>query len=117
MAQLESKSLNEKAWKRLKRNRSAMFGLAVIIFATLLAICAYVVAPDNSPSANEQILQLETHPPGFSILILKRRYEGASATGVIAGMVSGFAKNYELIPINSYKFVKDSLQIMEYKGR
>jgi peptide/nickel transport system permease protein len=117
MAQLESKSLNEKAWRRLKRNRSAMFGLAVILFAALLAVFAYVVAPDNSPSANEQILQLETHPPGFSILILKKRYEGQGNTGVMAGLFSGFAKNYELIPVNGYKFVHDSLQIMEYKGR
>lgn len=116
MAELESKSLNAKAWKRLKRNRSAMFGLGVIILAALIAVFAYLVAPDNSPSANDQILQLETHPPGFSIEMLKIKREGENA-GFITGMVKGFAKNYGLMPILSHQFRNDSLVVSEYKGR
>jgi peptide/nickel transport system permease protein len=117
MAELQSRSLNEKAWKRLKRNRRAMFGLGVIIFSALLAVFAYAVAPDNSSSANEQILQLETHPPGFSIQILKRKREGQQRTGLINGLVNGFAKDYEPLPIVDHKFQKDSLLVNEYKGR
>ena len=44
-----------------------MFGLAVIVFTTALSLAAYMVAPDNSPSGNEQLLQLESQPPGFTI--------------------------------------------------
>src|ERR1039457_6010096 len=90
----QSISLNQKAWKRLKRNRSAMFGLFIVAFATLLAVFAYAVAPDNSPSANEQILQLETHPPGYKIRILKKQREGAQSSGIIAGLSNGFMKDY-----------------------
>ena len=54
--EFKSISLNQKAWLRLKRNKSAMFGLWVIVFAVALSLCAYMVAPDNSPSGNEQIL-------------------------------------------------------------
>ena len=64
--EIQSQSLNAKAWKRLKRNRSAMFGLVIIVISVLLAFFAYALAPDNSPSANEQILQLETHPPPYA---------------------------------------------------
>ncbi len=94
-----------------------MFGLVIIIFAALLALFAYLVTPDNSPSANEQILQLETHPPGFTMRILKRKREGERSTSVITGMVSGFAKDYEPLPIIDYKFQGDSIVVNEYKGR
>ncbi len=117
MKETKSTSLNEKAWKRLKRNRSAMFGLCIIIFAVLLAVFAYVVSPDNSPSANEQILQLETHPPGFKIKILKKIREGSQSTGAMDGLVNGFMKDYEPVPVLDYKFEKDSLQYTEYKGK
>ncbi len=94
-----------------------MFGLAIIIFAALLSIFAYGVAPDNSPSGNEQILQLETHPPGFKIKILKKIREGATTSNILSGMESGFMKDYEPVPVTDYKFEHDSLQYTEYKGR
>ena len=115
--EIKSQSLNAKAWKRLKRNRSAMFGLVVIVLSVALAFLAYAVSPDNSPSANQQILQLETHPPGFSILILKKPREGAQRTNLIAGLWNGFNKDYEPVPVVSYLFRNDSLIVNEYMGR
>jgi ABC-type dipeptide/oligopeptide/nickel transport system permease subunit len=117
MAELKSTSLNEKAWRRLKRNRSAMVGLWVIVFSVFLSLFAYLVAPDNSPSGNEQILQLETHPPGFTIHILKKRKEGFVKNGFADGLVNGFTKNYEPIPVSEFKFEKDSLDFVEYRGK
>jgi peptide/nickel transport system permease protein len=114
---ITSTSLNQKAWRRLKRNRSAMFGLVVIVFALILALTAYLVAPDNSPSANQQILQLETHPPGFKISVLKKPAQQSVSTGIMAGTLNGFAKNYEPIPITAYSFQHDSLHYSVYKGR
>lgn len=117
MAEVKSISLNEKAWRRLKRNRSAMVGLTIIVLSVLLSVFAYVAAPDNSPSGNEQILQLETHPPGFAIKILKKKREGATASGILDGMLNGFVKNYEPIPVLDYKITGDSIAYTEYKGR
>jgi peptide/nickel transport system permease protein len=113
----ESNSLNKKAWKRFKRNASAMSGLIVVVFSILLAIFAYAVAPDNSPSGNEQILQLETHPPGFKIKILKKKREGLRSSGILEGLSNGFMKDYEPVPILDYKIEGDSLKYTEYKGR
>lgn len=94
-----------------------MVGLTIIVLAVLLSVFAYVAAPDNSPSGNEQILQLETHPPGFAIKILKKKREGATASGIFDGMLNGFVKNYEPIPVLDYKITCDSIVYTEYKGR
>lgn len=94
-----------------------MVGLTVIIFSVALAFLAYVVSPDNSPSGNDQILQLETHPPGFSVMILKRPKAQFNSTGVFAGIASGFTTEYEPIPILGYKVAKDTLAYTEYRGR
>ncbi len=116
-SELKSTSLNQKAWRRLKRNKSAMFGLWVIVFAVLLSLFAYTVAPDNSPSGNEQILQLETHPPNFKIFILQKRKENFEKNNFFNGLLNGFTKNYEPIPISDFKFEKDSLAYTEYRGK
>lgn len=114
---IESVSLNQKAWRRLKRNKSAMFGLGVVIFSILLAVFAYVLAPDNSPNGNEQILQLETHPPGFSVYLLKVIKPNAESSNVITGLWNGYKKNYTPLPISEYKYEADSLAYTEYRGR
>ena len=115
--EIKSTSLNQKAWRRLKRNKSAMIGLVVIVFSFFLSVFAYVIAPDNSPSGNEQVLQLETHQPGFAIKILKKKRESGQSSNVIDGMYSGFIKNYEAIPVLDYKLEGDSVAYTEYKGR
>ncbi len=116
-SELKTTSLNQKAWRRLKRNSSAMFGLGIIILSFLLSLSAYVIAPDNSPSANEQILQLETHPPGYQTLILKKERIGAEQSGIFSSLLNGFSKNYEPIPITEYKLEDGKVLYTEYKGR
>jgi peptide/nickel transport system permease protein len=115
--EIKSTSLNAKAWKRLKRNKSAMFGLVTVVFAFLLSVFAYVIAPDNSPSGNEQILQLETHAPGFGIQILKKERPASSSQNIFDGFINGFVKNYEPIPVLDYKLLGDSVAYTEYRGR
>ena len=112
-----SQSLNARAWKRFKRNHSAMAGLVAIAASVVIAMMAYGISPDNSPDANQQILPLETQSPGFSIHILKKPRRGVHYTGIIQGLWEGFAKDYDPIPITTWSFTKDSLKFTEYKGR
>ncbi len=109
--------IDNKARQRFKRNKSAMAGLAIVAIATFLAVFCYVLAPDNSPSANEQILELETHRPGFSISFLKVPKLDKKPTGIIDGFINGFEKNYRLIPILKYEFKNDSILADIYKGK
>ena len=114
---IRSQSLNARAWKRFKRNRSAMAGLVVITASVIVAMLAYGISPDNSPDANQQILSLETHSPGFSIHLLKKPRPGIQSSGIIHGLWGGFAKDYDPVPITAWSFTKDSLKFTEYKGR
>jgi len=94
-----------------------MFGLWVIVLSVFVSLLAYVISPDNSPSGNEQILQLETHSPGFSVHILKKRKPGYTQQGVVDGLIGGFTKDYEPIPITEFSFGPDSLFYTEYRGK
>jgi peptide/nickel transport system permease protein len=109
--------IDSKARNRFKRNKSAMGGFYVVILASILAAFCYLIAPDNSPSANEQILELETHGPGFTITFLKIRKDRAINQSFISGFINGFEQPYKLIPINSYSFKGDSLEVSVYKGK
>lgn len=93
-----------------------MFGLCVVGLSFFLSVFAYVVSPDNSPSGNEQVLQLETHEPGFGITMLKKKREGTS-TGMVDGLLNGFVKNFEPVPVLNYKLEGDSVVFTEYRGR
>lgn len=114
-------SPSAKAWKRLKKNKAAMFGLGFIILNIMIAVFAYFITPDSTTNADEQILQLETHSPGFTIHILEVRRDkkievknwvGRSWDRLIDGQVS----QYESIPFLSYKFEGPDMILQEYKG-
>jgi len=110
--------LDTKSLQRFRRNKAAMAGLFVVVLSALLAIFCYAIAPDNSPSANDQILELETHEPGFSTQFLKvKRQRDVESHNIIMGLWDGFEKVHQLIPINTYKFVGDSLEVELYKGK
>ena len=94
-----------------------MFGLGIVLLALLFSVFAYVLAPDNSPSGNEQVLQLETHPPGFNVRILKKKRESGTSSNIVEGLISGFIKNYEPIPVLDYKLAGDTVTYSEYRGR
>lgn len=94
-----------------------MLGLAVIILSVFISILAYLIAPDNSPNANEQILQLETHEPGFSISILKKNKDHFDSSNFLEGTYSGFKKGYEPIPVTDCKLVGDTVFYTEYRGK
>ncbi len=115
-------SPGKKAWKRLKKNKSAMTGFYFIILCVFIAIFAYFIAPDNTTNSDEQILQLETHAPGFSIQLLQvkrdkklRHTNGFSL--IFAQLIDGNESSYELIPINSYKIIGTNIIIEEYLGK
>jgi peptide/nickel transport system permease protein len=51
--------------QRLWANRPAVAGLVFIGLCTLVALLGYWVLPDNSPDANNGLVQLQKQPPGF----------------------------------------------------
>ena len=47
----QSFSFKQQTYKRLKKNKGAVFGLCVIFIALFISLFGYIIAPDNSPNA------------------------------------------------------------------
>ncbi len=58
--------------QRLWANRPAVVGLGFIGLCALVALLGYWVLPDNSPDANNGLVQLQKQPPGFVATIRQR---------------------------------------------
>lgn len=116
--QIRSDSLGKKAWRRLMRNTSAVIGMIIIILAFFLAIFGYVVAPDNTTHADDQILPLSNHPPGFKtkvLLVMKDNPPTEQSWWEV--MVGGRRRNYnEPIPIVDFRFEGENIVVEKYRG-
>ena len=107
---------------RFKRNKAAMFGLYVIVAVFFMAIFAYQLAPDHTPDANEQTLQLEMMPPGTRMLMLYMHKPGPKSTINISDRFRNFffgsPAQYDMLPIlGNYRLKKDFMYLTVYKGK
>jgi len=110
-------SPNQKALQRFKKNKVAVVGFWVIVIAVLIAIFGYVLAPDSTPFANEQVLEIATQPPGFAMQMLQvKRNEPVPASNFFSRLFNGKENAYKLYPINSYSIQGDSVIADAYTG-
>jgi peptide/nickel transport system permease protein len=102
-------------WRRLKRNKGALFGIAIIVLSLIVALLAYTLAPDGSPNANRMIVEIGGQKPGYAqqflLLPKDRNIEKASFFQKITG---GQEDNYQYIPITGYTQKGDSLIIQKF---
>ena len=103
------------AWRRLRKNKGAMFGLVMIILFILLAIFAYVIAPDSSPSANRMILEIGRQKSGHHQTFLKvKKEKKVSDTNLLTQLIFGKEDKYYYVPVVSYEIKKDSIIIQKF---
>jgi peptide/nickel transport system permease protein len=114
----KSNSLWQMAWIRLKRNKLAMISLGLILFATVIAISGSLIRPDKTPMCNDMLVQIGGKKPGFTVQVLNvRKNQIIPKTGFFGRMFFGGVENeYIAIPISSYKFVEDEIEVIEFKG-
>ncbi len=108
-------SFQRRTWKRLRKNKGAIFGTIVIALAVLTAICAYWFAPDSSPDANRMIVEIGGRKPGFrqQFLLLKKERK-TSSSSFFSFLFSGEEDKYNYIPINGYEKKGDSIIVNKY---
>jgi ABC-type dipeptide/oligopeptide/nickel transport system permease subunit len=102
-------------WRRLKRNKGALFGIAIIILSLLVALLAYVLAPDGSPNANRMIVEIGGQKPGYTqqfLLLPKER--NIDKVSFFHYLINGEEDKYQYIPITSYAQQGDSLVIQQF---
>jgi oligopeptide transport system permease protein len=110
----QSFSFKKQTWRRLKKNKGAMFGLVVIVLAFFLAIFGYLIAPDNSTNADLQTVEIAAKKPGYTQQFLKITEQKYWDGFWINHLVNGKKLHYRLIPVSSYSVKNDSLLINKY---
>jgi peptide/nickel transport system permease protein len=113
----ENLSPNQKALRRLMRNKPALFGLGTIVLSVLIAILGYAISPDSTPNANNQSLTIALKDPGFSVKMLKMKKNRAVETrGFFGKMLFGSENEDDFLPINNYEIKGDSIIVEKYAG-
>lgn len=115
--EIYSKSLSYHAWQRLKKNKLALFGIAIICLATMVAVFGPLIRPDSTPKANDQILEITTKKPGFTVDILHVRKNGESEeVSLWSKFTNGVETGYKSIPIYDYNFEGSNIVVEKYTG-
>src|SRR5688572_23934984 len=110
-----SASFQAAAWRRLKKNKGAVFGLVIIILAVIVAVFAYFIAPDPSPYANRIIVEIDGKKPGFTQSFIKvRKDKDVIPTGFFSRLVSGKEDVYHYVPIVSHEQKGDSIIVQKF---
>lgn len=108
--QNNSASLSQLALQRFKKNHWGVFSFVFVVAMTLLAIFAYVLAPDSSTNANHMTLAIHTQSPGFTVntIILPNTYKEKEAS-FLSDVFFGEKNKPSFIPIVDYNIKSDSL--------
>lgn len=108
----------KKTWIRLLKNKPAIVSLAIIVIAIVLAILGPSIAPDKTPDADDQVLELANVNPGFKIkMLLVQKNREERSPSIFSRILFGTDNPNQMIPITSYTF-DDSANIVvkAYKG-
>lgn len=111
----QSFSFSQNAWRRLKKNKGAMFGLVIIFLSILTAIFAYFIANDSTPNADRQIVEIQAKRPGYKKDFIKTKKEkDIPHTDFFKRLLYGKEDAFNLIPINGYQQNGDSVIIQKF---
>jgi peptide/nickel transport system permease protein len=104
-------------WKVFLRNKLAAAGMLIIMLTSLIAVLGYLITPDDTPQANDMLVQLSLKKPGASFTILRIKKEDRTETvNFISKMFFGQPSPWRNVPITAYRFDKDSIYVREYIG-
>src|SRR5665213_3208405 len=110
-----AESFSQNSWMRLKKNKGALVGLLIIFFSVLVGLFAYFIAPDSTPDADRQIVEIQARKPGFKQLFLKiNKEKKIESTGFFSRLLYGAEDKYIYLPINSFGIMQDSVVVEKY---
>jgi peptide/nickel transport system permease protein len=110
-----SRTYSEAFWKRLKKNKGAMFGLVIIILSFIAALFAYFIAPDDTPNANRMIVEIGGEKPGFKMMFIREKKEDAIMnTPLLNRLINGKTDHFNYIPVTTFSRTGDSVIVNKY---
>ncbi|MCR6638817.1 MAG: hypothetical protein NVV82_07460 [Sporocytophaga sp.] len=90
--------------KRLWKNKPAIAGFIIIVFAHIIAILGYLIMPDHTPNANDGSALIKKKPIGFECTLLKFRKNREIERGnFLEKMYMGQESDYIIQPVSSYQ--------------
>ena len=113
MAQ-SSFSFYQQTWHRLKKNKLALAGLFIILLSFLIAIFGYLLAPDDTPFADMQTVEIQAKKPGYTQLFLQIPQQNTSNESWLHRLFYGTRATYSYLPISSYVIKKPILEVQKY---
>ena len=114
---IESLSMSRRAWKRFRKNKVALGSFCFILLTVIIAIAGYLITPDSTPDANNQILQLSVKPPGTKVkILLVKKNMVVKKVSFSKKMLFGQESQYYYIPLYSYRFEGNDLVAEIYTG-
>ena len=109
-----SNSLSQLAFKKFKKNKTGFSSLLYVFFCGIIAVFCYVLAPDNSNSANQMHLEIHSKKPGFSVEMLTIPSEKTQNQSWYTILLNGKKNTNTEVPIKSYTIKDDKLTFVQY---
>ena len=110
----QSSSFSAQTWQRLKKNKAAIAGLIIISMAVFVSLFGYIIAPDSSPNADLQTVEIQAKKPGYRQLFLKIPDKKNIEISWFTKLTSGKANDFRLLPITKYYIKNDTLFVNKY---
>lgn len=102
-------------FRKLRRSKSAFISLGIIIAAFFMAVFAYYIAPEHSPSANRMIPEIGSMKPGYTIQLLQvKRIGQTPTTSFFQKLMGGQEDTNTFIPITSYNIKGSNIYYQKY---
>lgn len=110
MKTFDERAAPESVWKKLLRNKAGVSGLLIIIISFLIAIFAYVIAPDRSVNANTIIVELAARKPMHQQqFIVLPSTSPLPIQSIVDQWLFGKKDNEKWIPIQSWKQLNNTI--------
>ncbi|MEJ7627841.1 MAG: ABC transporter permease [Ferruginibacter sp.] len=106
-------TFSSQAWFRFKKNRLAVAGLIIITASFLIAVFGYLFAPDNTPNADLQTVEIQAKKPGYEQLFLKIPDNNPSIKNGIV-LLSGKRSRFQYLPITSWQLNGENIIVDKY---
>ncbi len=108
------KSLTGLALQKFRRNVWGVFSFIFILLLMLVALFAYVLAPDKTANANWGDLAIHSKPPGFTVTMLHLPAPGSKKSMTFSEYFTGVENPQPKVPILGYAIKGDSISYREY---
>lgn len=107
-------SLTQLALQKFKKNFWGVLSFWFIILVGLVAIFAYVFAPDNSQYANQMHVSIHSKSPGFEVEMLSLPSQIKSDQNSFNKMFFGKINTVTEVPLQEYNINNQTINYIEY---